>query len=1837
MADADNIVVALVLDGVDKIKSDLQAVASAVSTTFSNVHESLAGVSEQLTAVSTNIQSTAQTTDEVSKHVESSGDKAEGFGAKLSEAGHKGEEAFKGVNAAVQSTVGALNTLSAEGTLSALEGLGEGVEAVTSQFGTFGRILGLTAIGATTVGVAFGAATYGLLEFGRAGGEAAQEIVQLAHMTGSSVEQILALQDTMTKAGISAGNMAQMFRIMSIRIQAVWPDIVRDARDAADNLAKNDLAIAAASQGVVTAKIKEAESVVSAAEASRSVLSAQDAVTEATIKAREAAIDYAGSQDKLAQAAITVRQAQFGVIDAYRDVEHQQQDAHSAATSVAEAEYNLSLAQGGRKDAQLEKTFKIQHAEEALAQARQRQAEVQENAQKKQAAFEEAQIHLRDAERARDKATLDQKTSQLQYQAAQRAPATAEANYAKAILAEATANLEKTAAIDGVRKATIDLTDAQNKEHDDFEHSSTAVADQLNGFRKNINLTQVNSETLFKAMLKGWHDQAGAAADAVPTAIQGIDALAKYYKKLSAEQRQSVERLAFGRNATPEEDEFIAELNRRGESLDQALKDASPDFAKQARDVKKAADAYKELNAASGTFQSDLNAMLRPIQTDFMKGFTGSFKEFGETLKLNGPDIEKFGHEIAVNIVPVIQSVLALLTGNTPRMPFFKHLADDVQLVTGHIKELAEVLAALFAIDLGAGLLKKIGTIGTAVSDAAKLAREANVARPGSIPGLPEGRIPPVVPVPPVPATGIGALLAELTAGFVRLLPAISRFGIALTLLDLGIRGAVTADKNTGALAEENRARQRIDTEAASAGQELAAAKSGYDPKEIAKREALIAAHPERAHDQTDRENFPDVVRAEERLAEVARARAASEARVKAINDRITGPARVAEAVAKRADEEKTGAALLKGAMTPREETPAEAPGPDKTYGALTEGLASTHGSAPGAPPPTVVQPKPEDVTAGHRQFQIMRGGQITTYDAVTGKEVSHAGTASTAPESPQALLDEAKHAPTATEISRQHEAAPAPPGTHQVQIVRNGQLETINVEGPTPPAPAARAPQASVGDQGDVGPAGPPGAVTPASAPPPPSHRVIEVNRGGKIVAVDADTGAPVSAAPAQSIIPAAITAPASVSPPGRPEQLEKSATAQRQATASSEASVSSSSAVERSTDRIATNTDRVVTAVERATVEKIAPAPGTAPLGSRLETGQGAAPAGLIEGRISAAEASLPAPKAADALAQIATIAAERQPAAPIVQPSAAVASPAAASARIEHIVVAADRLGIASTSLTTASTAITSAETKESDAATGLKSTVGNFAASISAFSTAVVALRTAADKLAGGKKGDEGAPKDDGTAAASGGGGSGGSGGAGGGGAAPSGGGEGVDTGVPVSNVVPAVARPTTAPPSVATPTAAPATAAAQDGGALQPRVTLEGRAAPTSASGAPAASGGTPATVSQPGASAAQTGAFAPSLGASGGESGAGGEASAIAVGGAGLGGVSTMATPGSGVLPPAGAPIPDFLKQLSPEDYERDPTGRTVPSYPFREGQTPYQINTVLGGAPMSYLGENMDAAIDKGEAIAEKKLQQEYKRDPFKFQQDSEKPPKPNPIFPSPFADQTYAQRVKGTMHDEDGNQIAVDRELPPDYSINTQPGAQPVGFTPSEGYGYAGNSGDTVDPGFATGGHIQGPGSTTSDSIPIMASHNEFVMQSKATEHWGVDFMHAINEGRIPAMFNGGILGDRDAGAAALPFSSMFAPPREEGASFKGFAMGGVIDGFAAAFSHPLIPDAPKFAGGGSVPSGSSMRPLTLVIGDQKFGGLMAPEKTAGDMTKFAINQQLTSTSRNSPSWRR
>ena len=70
----------------------------------------------------------------------------------------------------------------------------------------------------------------------------------------------------------------------------------------------------------------------------------------------------------------------------------------------------------------------------------------------------------------------------------------------------------------------------------------------------------------------------------------------------------------------------------------------------------------------------------------------------------------------------------------------------------------------------------------------------------------------------------------------------------------------------------------------------------------------------------------------------------------------------------------------------------------------------------------------------------------------------------------------------------------------------------------------------------------------------------------------------------------------------------------------------------------------------------------------------------------------------------------------------------------------------------------------------------------------------------------------------------------------------------------------------------------------------------------------------------------------------------------------------------------------------------------------------------------------------------------------------------------------------------------------------------------------------------GFASGGYISGPGTSTSDSIPAMLSNGEYVINADAVSRVGAPLLDAINQGRSIRHFAGGGLVSGSGGSGII-----------------------------------------------------------------------------------------------------
>ncbi|NUP19880.1 MAG: hypothetical protein HOZ81_28130 [Streptomyces sp.] len=86
---------------------------------------------------------------------------------------------------------------------------------------------------------------------------------------------------------------------------------------------------------------------------------------------------------------------------------------------------------------------------------------------------------------------------------------------------------------------------------------------------------------------------------------------------------------------------------------------------------------------------------------------------------------------------------------------------------------------------------------------------------------------------------------------------------------------------------------------------------------------------------------------------------------------------------------------------------------------------------------------------------------------------------------------------------------------------------------------------------------------------------------------------------------------------------------------------------------------------------------------------------------------------------------------------------------------------------------------------------------------------------------------------------------------------------------------------------------------------------------------------------------------------------------------------------------------------------------------------------------------------------------------------------------------------------------------------------------------------SGGPIIPGFPGGGQIIGPGTAKSDSVLLWGSNGEYVIQEESVRKYGLGFMEAVNQGKLPV--------GRSAkpGMAAAPMSSSTAAVGGDGRS--------------------------------------------------------------------------------------
>ncbi|WP_264047476.1 phage tail length tape measure family protein [Methylobacterium flocculans] len=101
-----------------------------------------------------------------------------------------------------------------------------------------------------------------------------------------------------------------------------------------------------------------------------------------------------------------------------------------------------------------------------------------------------------------------------------------------------------------------------------------------------------------------------------------------------------------------------------------------------------------------------------------------------------------------------------------------------------------------------------------------------------------------------------------------------------------------------------------------------------------------------------------------------------------------------------------------------------------------------------------------------------------------------------------------------------------------------------------------------------------------------------------------------------------------------------------------------------------------------------------------------------------------------------------------------------------------------------------------------------------------------------------------------------------------------------------------------------------------------------------------------------------------------------------------------------------------------------------------------------------------------------------------------------------------------------------------------------------------FGGNGSAPATVAAAGGGHVTGPGTATSDSIAAWLSNGEFVVNAAATKR-NLPLLHALNDNRMPAFAEGGLVG-----MAVPPTARQDASAGEDRAPARGAAGGGGME---------------------------------------------------------------------------
>ena len=404
---------------------------------------------------------------------------AKEFGASIETANKSLEVLVRGVESFGRIlTTGRLNVA-----IGGFNQIGESVKGVAERFGEAGVKIGFMATAVTAAIAGFGAGAVVIKELGEHAAEAVNGFQELAAVAGLSSEKFAALQANFAQFGVGMETVQRLVRLTSVRIQEEWGSLVHAQRTAADDSVKLSLDVREATRREEEAesqarlapfgeteareKIKEAEAREQLAPLG--VLRAEEGVEEAQTKERFAPFGTFQAQENVQEAEAKQRfaphsrvHAEAGLEEAQLAIPKGELTTEGAKTSLLQAQLNFNKMFGTTDRPVAEKHFTPGSNEDLAYQIQRRQAEEG----LKQAQLQEKSAEIRERETKGVEGGIPEaeealrKAQNFEPQAAAHGVEEAQEGLRKAGYQERVAPLEVQEAQEGLRKARFEQDEA---------------------------------------------------------------------------------------------------------------------------------------------------------------------------------------------------------------------------------------------------------------------------------------------------------------------------------------------------------------------------------------------------------------------------------------------------------------------------------------------------------------------------------------------------------------------------------------------------------------------------------------------------------------------------------------------------------------------------------------------------------------------------------------------------------------------------------------------------------------------------------------------------------------------------------------------------------------------------------------------------------------------------------------------------------------------------------------------------------------------------------------------------------------------------------------------------------------------------------------------------------------------------------------------------------------------------------------------------------------------------------------------------------------------------------